>query len=82
MTRSLMLRWPTDSAVPFTNDLAEQDRRVMRLRRRISGCFRTEPGARDFATLRSVRSTARQQGLPAIEALLTPPDERFASLKF
>ncbi len=40
------------------------------------------PVARDFATLRSVLSTARQQGRHAIEALLTPPDELFASLTF
>ncbi len=77
-----MLRFLTDFAVPFTNNLAEQDLRMMKLRMKISGCFRTEQGARDFATLRSVLSTARKQGRHAIEALLTPPDELFASLKF
>ncbi len=77
-----VLRFLTDFAVPFTNNLAEQDLRMMKLRMKISGCFRTEQGARDFATLRSVLSTARKQGRHAIEALLTPPDELFASLKF
>ncbi len=56
----------------LTNNLAAQDLRRMKLRMKSSGCFRTEQGARDFATLRSVLSTARQQGRHAIEALLTP----------
>ena len=77
-----VLRFLTDFAVPFTNNLAEQALRMMKLRMKISGCFRTEQGARDFATLRSVLSTAGQQGRHAIEALRTPPDELFASLKF
>ena len=77
-----MVRFLTDCAVSVTNNLAEQDLRMMKLRMKISACFRTEPGARDFATLRSLLSAARQQGRHAIEALLTPPDELFASLKF
>ena len=77
-----VLRFLEDFEVPFTNNLAERDPRMMKLRMKISGCFRSERGARDFATLRSVLSTARTQGLNAIRALLTPPDELFASLKF
>ena len=38
---------------------------------KISGGFRSEQGAQDFATLRSVLSTARKQGLNQIEALFT-----------
>ncbi len=55
---------------------------MMKLRMKISECFRTAHGTRDFATLRSMLSAARQQGRHAIEALLTPPDELFVSLKF
>ena len=80
--KAAVLRFLTDFEVPFTNNQAEQDLRMMKLRMKISGCFRTVQGARDFATLRSVLSTVRKQGLNAIEALLTPPDELFASLKF
>ena len=67
--------------MPFTNNSAERDLRMMKLRMKIPGCFRSEQGARDFATLRSVLSTARKQGLNAIEALPTPPEKLFASLK-
>lgn len=80
--KEAVLRFLTDFEVPFTNNLAEQDLRMMKLRMKISGCFRTAQGACDFATLRTVLSTARKQGLNAIRALLTPPDELFASLKF
>lgn len=46
---------------------------MMKLRVKISGGFRSEQGAQDFATPRSVLSTARQQGLNRIEALLQGP---------
>ncbi len=76
-----VLRWLSDSAVPFTNNLAERDLRMMKLRMKISGCFRSAQGARDFATLRSVLSTAGKQGWNRIEALLAPPDELLAKLQ-
>ena len=76
-----LLRCLEDFAVPFTNNQAEQDMRMMKLRMKISGCFRTERGARDFATLRSVLSTARKQGWNRIEALLKTPDELLAALR-
>ena len=53
----------------------------MKLRMKISGGFRSAQGARDFATLRGVLSTARKLGWNAIEALLAPPDELFAHLQ-
>ncbi len=40
---------------------------------KISGGFRSAQGARDFATLRSVLSTVRKQGLNRIEVLLEGP---------
>ena len=77
-----VLRFLTDFELPFTNNLAEQNLRMLKLRMKISGCSRSAQGAGDFATLRSVLSTARKQGLNSLRALLTPPDEPFASLKF
>ena len=77
-----VLRFLTDPEVPFTNNLAEQDLRMMKLRMKISGCFRSAQGARDFATLRSVLSTARKQGRNRIEALLHGPEAMLASLRF
>ena len=79
--RASVLRFLHDPSVPFTNNQAEQDLRMMKLRMKISGGFRSEQGARDFATLRSVLSTARKQGLNCIEALLHGPDALLAQVE-
>ena len=79
--RASVLRFLQDERVPFTNNQAEQDLRMMKLRMKISGGFRSEQGAQDFATLRSVLSTARKQGLNQIEALLQGPGALLARVE-
>jgi transposase len=68
------LRFLTDFEVPFTNNLAEQDLRMMKVKLKISGGFRTASGAVDFARLRSVISTARKQGFNILNALTLSPE--------
>ena len=55
-----VLRFLVDFDVPFTNNLAEQDIRMTKVKMKISGAFRTLDGARDFACLRSIVSTTRK----------------------
>ena len=69
-----VLRFVTNLDVPFTNNQAEQDGRMMKLKQKISGGFRSQRGAEDFAVLRSFVSTARKQGWNIIAALMENPD--------
>jgi len=75
------LRFLTDFTVPFTNNLAEQDLRMMKVKIKISGGFRTLQGAADFAALRSVISSARKQGLDILKALTLTPERLAVELK-
>ena len=55
-----MLRFLHYPTVPFTNNQAERDGRMMKLRQKISGGFRSPQGAMDFTLVRSFFSTARK----------------------
>ena len=58
-----------DLNVPFTNNLGEQDIRMLKVRMKISGCFRTLNGAKQFARIRGYLSTARKNGLNLLDAM-------------
>ena len=73
-------RFVSDFTVPFTNNQAEQDIRMMKVKMKISSGFRTTGGAETFASLRSVISTARKQGRNILQPLTKTPNILIADL--
>jgi len=67
--RDEVLRFMSDLRVPFDNNGSERDLRMIKLQQKISGCFRTPDGARNFCRVRSYLSTARKQGHSLLSAL-------------
>lgn len=76
-----VLRFLTDPTVPFSNNIAEHDARMAKLRQKISGGFRSLAGASDFVVLRSLISTARKQGWNILATLAADPSTLESRLK-
>ena len=68
--KGAVLRFLTSPDIPFTNNDSEQDIRMVKVKQKISGCFRTSRGAEIFCTIRGFLSTQRKQGNNLFQAIL------------
>ena len=67
--RDDVLRFCVDFKVPFDNNQAERDIRMVKLQQKISGSWRTLAGAQNFCAIRSYISTLRKQDHNALAGL-------------
>jgi transposase len=70
-----VLRFLIDFEVPFTNNLAEQALRMMKVKMKISGAFRTFEGAQAFAILRSIIATAAKRRWNILQTIAANPTQ-------
>ncbi|MBW4080689.1 transposase [Paenibacillus sp. S150] len=73
-----ILRFLHDAYIPFDNNQAERDLRMVKVKQKISGSIRNLQGAVEFARIRSLISSLRKQSRPLLPSLLLAIQGQFS----
>jgi len=68
--RTQILKFIHNQDVPFDNNLAERDLRMIKVKQKISGCFRTSKGSYVFCRIRSYISTVKKHNYNVLDAIV------------
>ena len=60
----------TNFKVDFDNNQAERDIRIVKIKTKVSGCFRSEEGIKEYLAVMSYIGTAKKHGKNAFQAIL------------
>ncbi|UKK79389.1 transposase [Segatella baroniae B14] len=68
--KNYLFTFLTDLHVPYENNASERGVRKIKVKQKVSGCFRTDVGANDFAKIHSIAETAMKNGNSKFNAIL------------